>query len=128
MPRLTCFRLKYFVLGRNIFCKIAGSVWINAKYQMPLNICQLFYVLQIYVLLWKYLPWRVTPIIIFWKLQYVGPKHEEIQVAAKCFLYLLYIHIKTIVKVRVSLICLLFMCHREKTSPFHELQFVRWCR
>ena len=60
---------------------------------MPLNICRLFYVLQFYVFLSKYLPSSITKAIIFRK-QRVEPKPEEMQVPAKRFLYSFYIHIK----------------------------------
>ena len=72
---------------------------------MPLNICQLFYVLQFYVFLSKYMPSSITKAIIFRKQQCVEPRPEEMQVPVKRFLYSFYIHIKILLKAGVSLMC-----------------------
>ena len=71
---------------------------------MPLNLCQLFYVLQFVSFLGKYLPSSLTPIIFSQKQQCVEPRPVEIQVLVKRFLYSFYIHIETLIKVGVSLI------------------------
>ena len=55
----------------------------------------------------KYLPSCVTRtrIIFFRKLKCVEPMPEKMQVSFKRFLYFLYVHIKILLKVGVSLIC-----------------------